>query len=75
MLVDATTKGYTSGIFDKHYWWWCIDSLFKERLGVKELILLLMNIYSDGIKNYNDMVGALYGRGSFLTFKRSSILT
>ncbi|KAF3657686.1 hypothetical protein FXO38_13575 [Capsicum annuum] len=33
----------------------------EERLGVEALAVVIMNFYSDGIKNYDEMVCSLYG--------------
>lgn len=36
----------------------------KERLGIEALATMIINFDSDGIKEYDKMVGDLYGRGS-----------
>lgn len=38
----------------------------KERLGIQVLVVAIMIFHSDWIKEYDKMVGTLYGRGSYI---------
>lgn len=39
--------------------------IIEEKLGVEVLTTVIMNFDSDVIEKYNEMIGALYGRGSY----------
>lgn len=38
----------------------------KEKLGIEALVPIIVNFDSDGIFQYNDLMSALIGRGSYM---------
>lgn len=59
------TDIYKGSLFDRHYDEDILISIIEETLVVKTLVAVIENFYSDDIKEYDEMVSVLIGRGSY----------